>query len=1390
MTNLKIFRTRCSSIARAFARPELMIAMLIIGAALATPSIAMLGDTVADRVLGQLDFVHNGLNLIDATGMSTPQGVAIDRSVKPNRLYLSDNGNSRVLGYRDVATFVNGGAADLVIGQTDFESGACNQNNSNPGPATLCLPRGIAVDASGNLYVADSVNSRVLEYNTPFAGCGGSFPCVGGSAHLVFGQGNFATDTCDGGGESQTTLCLPNAVAVDGLGNLYVADQDDNRVLEYNTPLTSGTTADLAANLVFGQGGSFASFSCSLGMTGLCNPDGLAVDTSGNLYVADAGNNRVLEYNTPITNGTTADLVFGQAGSFATGDCNHGGVGPGSLCAPYGIALDGSGDLYVADYGNDRLLEYNSPLASNLTAATVFGQGGSFASSGCGASPTPSTLCTPTGVAVDDANNLYVAEFGNNRLLEYDTPLTTDTVADVVLGQLDFLHNGDNLIDGRGLNVPESVAIDTSVVPNRLYVTDNGNNRVLGYKNVATFVSGGAADLVIGQPDFLSGACNQNGGAIPTAGTLCEPVGVAVDSSGNLYVADYFNSRALEYNTPFAACDGSFPCVGGSAHLVFGQGNNFNTSNCDVDNSSPSKNTLCLPIGVAVDTLGNLYVVDQSDSRILEYNTPLTSDDTTADLVFGQGGSFTANECNSDTSGGNPTGNDLCDPDGIAVDGSGHLYVADTDNSRVLEYKTPLASQAAGVVIGQSDFLSGNCDSSGVNGSSLCSPFAVALDALGDLYVADFTDNRVLEYSAPLANDASASTVFGQNSSASKVCNFDGASGEADGLCAPTGVAVDGLFNLYIADSMNNRVLEYDVPVAVPTPTATATATTVATATATATSTATATATATKTATATRTATATKTATATATPTASATATATPTATATATATNTATATASPTTTATSTATATATATKTATATASPTTTATATASPTITATATATATATVTATPTLTATSTATTTATPTATPTTSMSVTGSLAFGNVAVGQTVTKNLTVTNSGRTHPLVVSSAIPSDPEYSLSGTGNCGAIPITVMPALNCTLGVAFTPSALGPHSATMTLTDNAGTSPQHPALSGTGVADLTTSVSSLVFGNVKFGATGLKTVSVTNHQTQQVTLGESFSGTNGSDFSVVTGGTCTGTLAALTSCSIRVSFAPSILGTEDATLTVSDSPDPLGPHTVALSTGPTIPATVTPTTQAFGNVAQSATKTLSTLKVTNLSPFTLTVSQGITGPNATDFGVAAGETCAGNTVCLIPVSFTPSAETAESATLTLSIDQDPTSPHSIALTGTGVTPVKLTPTTTLAFGTVTRPKSKALTITVANLGATTLTLSTPMISGTNAGDFSLTAAALTPCGATLAGGASCHVGVTFKPSAATAESASVAIGGSPDAASPHNVNLTGTGL
>ena len=392
-------------------------------------------------------------------------------------------------------------------------------------------------------------------------------------------------------------------------------------------------------------------------------------------------------------------------------------------------------------------------------------------------------------------------------------------------------------------------------------------------------------------------------------------------------------------------------------------------------------------------------------------------------------------------------------------------------------------------------------------------------------------------------------------------------------------------------------------------------------------------------------------------------------------ATRTATPTSTPT--ATRTATATSTATRTASATATPT----GSPTPTSTLTATPTATTTTTATGTPTATQSVTPTATPTSTPTTTMSVPASLAFGNVAVGQTLTKTVTLDNTGANHPLVIASATSSDStEYALSGTGTCGAIPITVAPRTTCTLGITFIPDALGSHGATLMLFDNATTSPQHVTLSGAGIAGLTLTKTSLIYGSVKFGVKALSSFSVTNHQTRTVTLSESFSGTNVADFSI-SGGTCTTTLGAGKACTLTVTFKPGALGTESATLSISDSPDPLSPYLVALSTGPTIPATVTPASIAYGTLTKIS-KTLNAT-VTNLSGFSLPLSESFGGANASDFAVAGG-TCgaavAVHSSCTIAVKFTPTgAGPAESATMAVSVANDPTSPHNIGLTGTG---------------------------------------------------------------------------------------------------------------
>src|SRR4029077_5331771 len=211
-------------------------------------------------------------------------------------------------------------------------------------------------------------------------------------------------------GPDATTLCGPVDVAVDGAHRVYVGDTRNNRVVAFEDPFAALVSSDFAAKWVFGQGGDFTTNLANIGGVGansLNGPQGVAVDANGNLFVVDAGNNRALIFFIPIpmasVSGTpgnfgdaTADLGFGQPG-FTGAGCNRGGsITNTSLCtAPFvgvGIALDGADNLYLADTRNNRALEINGPFGfgqTNNLAANLVFQGNS--------------LGLPSGVAVDSA---------------------------------------------------------------------------------------------------------------------------------------------------------------------------------------------------------------------------------------------------------------------------------------------------------------------------------------------------------------------------------------------------------------------------------------------------------------------------------------------------------------------------------------------------------------------------------------------------------------------------------------------------------------------------------------------------------------------------------------------------------------------------------------------------------------------------------------------------------------------------------------------------------------------------------------------------------------------------------------------------------------------------
>ncbi|MGO9062976.1 MAG: choice-of-anchor D domain-containing protein [Candidatus Binataceae bacterium] len=1099
------------------------------------------GDTIADHVLGQMDFVHATQNFAYASTLDLQRslaGVAIDLSSVPNHVYVADTSNSRVLGWASAAALTNGKPADIVIGQPDFFSTTCN--NGGVSASSLCGPFGVAVDGSGNLYVSDYGNNRVLEYNTPFTNTGepGSGDKI---ADQVFGQqGSFGSSLCNQGAgtlANSGTLCRPSGVAIDATGVLYIADGGNNRVLEYLFP-----SVDVIANDLFGQKGQFSTVACNKGGIGpdsLCSPAGLATDNSNNLYIADSGNSRVLEYDDPPANDTTADRVFGQENNFTSGTCNVGlSASALTLCGPGGVALDAAGHLYIADRGNSRVLEYPSPMA-NTIPFKVFGQKGSMSTTTCNISGAPDAngLCRPAGVALDAAGNLYVSDNENNRALKYNSAFAGDTTADVVLGQPDFAHNNRNKVDASGfaggagdvilagtldISALGAVAIDNSVSPPRLWVADTHNNRVLAFNNVDSLVNGAPAAIVVGQPDFSEGSACSIGG--PTASNLCSPTGVTVDAMGNLYVADEENNRVLKYAAPVTTAK--------AASLVIGQAD-FTSNKCNSGLANPTAATLCSPWTIALDGAGNLYVADLTNNRVLEYAKPLTSHPNAAH-VFGQPG-FTTYHCNQ---GGSVNSSGLCGPTGVTVDSSGRLFIADFNNSRVLRYNGPLTSSVANLVFGQaSNFTTSACNGGGVGAATLCNPAGVATDNGNNVYIADSGNNRILHY---VAGSVTADVVFGQGGFfITNKADLGGTTPSAATLALPLWLAVDGSDNLYASDAGNNRVLQYLAPLGGPSPTPTPGLINV---------------------------------------------------------------------------------------------------SP-------------------------------------------GSLNFGNVATGNvSPVKKVTLTNTGAGSITINAvnrvGSNPTDFPQNNNCVGTLGA-------GKSCTISVMFAPSAATgtPEAAQFNIYDNGKNAPQLLPVYGTSAPGATLAPASLVFGNVAVAATSVaKNLTLTNNRSAALTISSiALSGTNPGDFLKTT--TCGASLAAFASCTIPVQFKPTALGSRSATVVVTDSANNSPQSTTLQGTG-SAPASVIPSSLAFGNVTKGTTSAAKTVTVTNNLSATLTVSSiSLSGSNPGDFlkSTTCGASLAAFGSCTVSVSFKPTATGARSATLAIADSPDSGSPHNVALTGTG---------------------------------------------------------------------------------------------------------------
>jgi len=346
----------------------------------------------ASFVIGQTGFGLNASS-VTATGLNQPWGVVIDPVT--GKVFVSDVINNRVLRYPSAAAMTNGAAAEAVLGQPNF-----TQNINGLSATTLWQPVGMAMDAAGNLWVADERNNRVLRYANAATIASGS------AASTVLGQANFTSDNFPL--ETASSMYEPFSVFCIGT-TLWVADCGTDRVLRFENAASLANGA--AASAVFGQPG-FTTNTPNTNASGLSAPMQIYVDGADNLWVADFVNNRVMMFPNAATaaNNEAATLVLGQpdfnsnaAGSTATTFNN-----------PVGVYGDGDGNIYVSDYGNNRILIFaNAASLSNGAAATyVLGQT-NFTSTGTG--DNANQLNNPTFLFV--GTSLLAADATNNRIM-------------------------------------------------------------------------------------------------------------------------------------------------------------------------------------------------------------------------------------------------------------------------------------------------------------------------------------------------------------------------------------------------------------------------------------------------------------------------------------------------------------------------------------------------------------------------------------------------------------------------------------------------------------------------------------------------------------------------------------------------------------------------------------------------------------------------------------------------------------------------------------------------------------------------------------------------------------------------------------------------------------
>lgn len=648
-----------------------------------------------------------------AYGISFPISVAFDAG---GNYYVNSNGAGSVLkvSTSGIVTTVGGGN-----GTTPIVDGASATSG------TFINLSGLVLDAAGNIYITELSSSRVRKISTL-----GIVTTIAGNGTQGFSG--------DGGAATAAELKFPLGLAIDGTGNIYIADLLNNRVRKVTPGGIITTVAGNGTAGFSGDGGAATSAT-------LNQPIGVAVDASGNLYIADEQNSRIRKV-------TPGGIISTVAGNGTPGFSGDGGPATSAMIgSPSSVSVDPSGNLFITSNQDNRIRK----VSSGGTITTLAGNGiAGF--SGDGGAATSAQLNAPWSTALDAAGNVYVADESNFRIREINTSGTITTAAG----------NGSSVIGDNGpatsavLYSPQAVFVDH---PGNVYFPDK--NRVMQVDpsgNLSTIAGNGIA-------------ATQGDGGLATRAEINNPFGVYKDATGNIYIG----------------CAGDFTIrkVDPSGIISTFAGNG--TQGYTGDGGAATSASIGHAQGITGDAAGNIYFTDFDHAVIRKV--------TQGGIISTFAGTGTAGYAGD---GGAATSAQLGAPNSICIDATGNIYVGDDAVNSVRKI-TPggIISTVAGGTAS-----TGNTGDGGPATSALFGDIeGLTCDANGNLYIADGQQNRIRRVDA----GTGIISAFAGNGTAGFA--GDGGPALSAEFHGPWALSLDAQGNIYVGDATNQRVRKISV---------------------------------------------------------------------------------------------------------------------------------------------------------------------------------------------------------------------------------------------------------------------------------------------------------------------------------------------------------------------------------------------------------------------------------------------------------------------------------------------------------------------------------------------------------------------------------------------------